>query len=327
MKAIFFLSRENFFLARDEVLSIFSSKNCKIIDRKLLILDISYNDIPKLKRLAYTRKVCRLLFSSAIKNIEKSLEKFDWNPVYRKDFCLRIKYLDNAERINDFDEKKLAGHIWRTVKKPKVNLENAKTKIELVFAGRKVFCCLEIYAQNEFFEERKAHKRPALHPISLHPKLARCLVNLSGVSSDEVILDPFCGTGGILIESSLMGIDSVGYDIDEDILNKCRKNLSFVKAKKVKLVCENSLKLKKKFDFIVTDLPYGKSTKRFDAEKFYREFILMLKRILNKKAVVVFPDNFEYDPLIRKTGLNILGEYSYYIHKTMSKRIVVVEKR
>ncbi len=48
-------------------------------------------------------------------------------------------------------------------------------------------------------EARKVTHRPFSLPISLHPKLARALVNLARVPMGGVLLDPFCGTGGILL--------------------------------------------------------------------------------------------------------------------------------
>ena len=62
-------------------------------------------------------------------------------------------------------------------------------------------------------------------PTSLHPQLARCCVNLTGIKKDETLLDPFCGTGGILIEAGLMGLNCIGGDISDWVLKKCRENI------------------------------------------------------------------------------------------------------
>ena len=45
-------------------------------------------------------------------------------------------------------------------------------------------------------------QRPAPHPdIALSPRLARTLVNLAGAVPGQTILDPFCGSGTILVEA------------------------------------------------------------------------------------------------------------------------------
>jgi tRNA (guanine10-N2)-dimethyltransferase len=50
------------------------------------------------------------------------------------------------------------------------------------------------------------------------------MINLSQVKEGSLLLDPFCGTGTILIEPSYLKINSVGVDIDVgvDISNTLR---------------------------------------------------------------------------------------------------------
>ena len=47
-----------------------------------------------------------------------------------------------------------------------------------------------------------------------YPQLAKSLMNISGVSAGGVILDPFSGSGTVLLESYLNGFRSVGCDIN-----------------------------------------------------------------------------------------------------------------
>lgn len=61
-------------------------------------------------------------------------------------------------------------------------------------------------------EARKVARRRFSLPISLHPKFARALVNLSRVPRDGTVLDPFCGTGGIVLEAGDMGFRAIGFD-------------------------------------------------------------------------------------------------------------------
>ncbi|NIP34812.1 MAG: methyltransferase domain-containing protein, partial [Thermoplasmata archaeon] len=67
--------------------------------------------------------------------------------------------------------------------------------------------------------------RPFSHPISLHPKYARAMVNLAKVPLGGRILDPFCGTGGVLIEAALLGYEPLGSDIDPRMVEGSRRNL------------------------------------------------------------------------------------------------------
>ena len=64
----------------------------------------------------------------------------------------------------------------------------------------------------------------------LPPKLARLMINLSGVSSEgNIILDPFCGSGTILMEAQLMGFTRlIGSDISEKAVNDTAVNLTWL---------------------------------------------------------------------------------------------------
>jgi len=80
----------------------------------------------------------------------------------------------------------------------------------------------------EEFRER-ATKRPVVSSeISLSPRLAKILVNLSQTSPDGVLLDPFCGSGTILIEAVLKGINCIGVDKRRQCITNTSRNLEWI---------------------------------------------------------------------------------------------------
>ena len=195
----------------------------------------------------------------------------------KRDFCLRVHNLDNNSSINkklidnksnkkdiikinnlkSFSERKLAGYIWDKLKNPKVSLQNPKTLIAVVIAKNKAYCGVLEYENNEDFESRKSHLSLFPHPSSLHPKIARALINLTGIKQNEILLDPFCGTGGFFIEAGLMNIKSVGYDINKVMAEGCIANLEHYKNNNYKIKIKDAADITDKFDCLVTDLPYG----------------------------------------------------------------------
>lgn len=315
MKKVFLLSKQNISLAAAEVLSLTNPKDHELYEN-MLILETDFNDF---SRLAYTRAVYDLLFIAYKHNFVEKMQKFEWQKIYKGDFCLRIF---NA----DLPEKELAGHIWNAVKDPKVNLKNPKTEVHIFKVSSKFFCCLLNQEIKQDFESRRAHLRPALLPTSMHPRLARALVNLTGVQSGQTLLDPFCGSGGILIEAALIGCNIIGYDIDPKILDKTELNLTHYNILDYTLKQQDALKIKNKFEFIATDLPYGINTPSTNLKELYLGFLKNLQRILKRKAVVVFPDFVNYKKLINKTKLKLIAEFDYYIHKSLTKKIVLLEK-
>ena len=72
-------------------------------------------------------------------------------------------------------------------------------------------------------------ERPFFKPVTLDPRLARLLVSLSftrGIPS--AVVDPFCGTGGIAIEASMLGLEVFASDLDSRMVEGTRTNLQWV---------------------------------------------------------------------------------------------------
>lgn len=311
MKSMFYLSGENIPLAKEEVLAVTNAKSFELKDR-LLILD-SKKDY---SNLAFTRSVCQLLFSCSKSDLEKKIKSFNWSKYYKKDFCVRIK---NRDR---FSEAELASFIWYRLKKPKVNLTNPSTSFHFFYHGSKVYCGLLKKQFRHDFSKRKPHLRPGFHPTSLSPKLSRALVNLSGVRRGT-ILDPFVGTGGILIEAALLNHKAKGSDISKNMIKRTKENLKKFRLK-ASLKVEDALNLKKmRVDAIVTDPPYG--LRSFISKKrssLYNDFIKTAYSILkpNSRLVIVSPTT------IKKQKFKSMKKIPVYVHKTLTRNVYVLKK-
>lgn len=389
MKYIFLLSGDYIDIAKEEALSLLDLKKVKLAG-KLLIAYL--NGIPlknQSKRLALTKNIYKFLFQCNTNDVEKSMKNFDWNSVYKDNFCIRVHFMDginnNSIKNNEIQknirattqkqvfrfpksyaflgsgssrdrskphaplsEKNLAKYIWRSVKRPKVELENPKTLIQLFMTKKKAYCGLLIFENKGDFEARKSHLRPFPSPSSLHPKLARALVNISGVKKDEILLDPFCGAGGFLIEAGLMNIKAIGCDINKIMTEGCKKNLKYFKINNCKLKTKNALDISNKFDCLVTDLPYGLNSnvvseyhkgnwklgrinKKIQKEgftedlgEFYLQFLKNLRKKIRKKAVIIFPSYVNYRSLLKKSRFKIEKEFSNYVHGSLTRKIVKV---
>ncbi len=170
------------------------------------------------------------------------------------------------------------------------------------------------------FAEREPKQRPGFHPTALKPKLARLLVNLSGAKKGDRILDPFCGCGAVLLEASMLGIKSVGIDLDMKALDRAKLNLRCYGAKGWKLKLGDATKIKGKFDAIVTDPPYGRSSKVLanSLKDLYSKFFDAVRKTTNK-AVVMLPSKIKID------GFKVLGKFDIYVHKSLTRRIWVLQ--
>ena len=317
-RLMFELSKDYLDISFAEVLALVQDEKAEKFENILVTKDSDHRKLAK--RLSMTKAIYDFLFSCDEKNLENCINNFEWNKVISNDFWVRLRH---SKRYKEAD---IADMIWDKLKKPKASIKSLN-QIVLIFVKNKVFCGKLLAEPVRDYNTRKPHMRPEHSPTSLPPKIARAMINLTGIKKGAII-DPFCGVGGILIENGLMGLTGVGYEIDEKTFHKCRKNLEHYKIKYFHLHNEDSLKLAKDFDYVVTDLPYGRSSKLFqDREELYENFLRLLDAHLRKKAVVMYPSDSKFREKIRKYNLILENEFSIYVHRTLTRKIAVISRR
>lgn len=316
---LFLLSKENIELSKSELIAALRLKKYSLEGHMLWTNEKI--DIKELDRLAYTKSCYKILFMTNEKNIEQDIDKFNWQRIYKSNYCVRFHY--KKDTVSTL-EKKYGSMIWHKLKNPKINLTKPKTKIVFI-KSKEIFCCTPLWRNTERFELRNPNYLPEFKPIVLKTRLARAVVNLTGAKKKETILDPMCGIGGLLIEAGKIGCKIKGYDIDPIAIYKCRKNLEHNKIKKFFLRRKDSTLLDEKIDYVVLDFPYGKNTKKQDLEILYTRFLKALKKILKKRAVILFPSFIGYKKIIKRSKFKIVQEHTVYVHKSLSRKIMVLE--
>ena len=74
--------------------------------------------------------------------------------------------------------------------------------------------------------KQRGTMKPAPHPdIAMSPRLARTLVNLADLRPGQTLLDPFCGSGTILIEAHAKSLRCLGLDSKSARVQQARENL------------------------------------------------------------------------------------------------------
>jgi SAM-dependent methyltransferase len=82
------------------------------------------------------------------------------------------------------------------------------------------------------FKERSRERPFVTSSISLSSRLARMLLNIASVSPGQIILDPFCGSGTILSEALLKGVDCIGIDRNHGSVERAKKNLAWLMGRR-----------------------------------------------------------------------------------------------
>lgn len=331
---IFLLSKENLELSRAEVKSIaielLAGKHIKD-DLNTSIYEFENLDaavlFKNLNRLAYTKKTFLLIHSSGRDNFLKSLKeaRFDYPSIIQlkpigKSFKIFIEELRGEPLKFEVSIDDLAGIvISRGIEK--INLNNPDMSFYCLLAEQSYFG-LRIWENKGRFEERKANKRPAPHPTSMNPKLARALVNLG--SAQKEVLDPFCGSGGILIEAGIIGLKVTGLDIDESMIRRANMNLNYFKVSNKKLLVKNAYDWTEQVECVVTDVPYGRSSKLgTELGSLIDSFLLKYKEITNK-MVLVAPEQHNISEKARANGWTVNQEFKIFVHGTLTRSIVVL---
>ncbi|MGM5484175.1 MAG: hypothetical protein ACQER9_04655 [Nanobdellota archaeon] len=219
------------------------------------------------------------------------------------------RFLEGLDKLSDKDALFL--------KEYKVNLKKPEVELALFRIKGRNILFRRIYINDKGFLNRDPKYRPGFHPGACKAKLARIMVNLSGNKS---IYDPFCGTGGIIIEGKLMGIDCNGSDIDKNMVDKANSNLEYYGLKRDVLI-KDALEFDKYMKCVVTEIPFGKST------CMDRNPSLMIKRFIDvqkniEKAVIIVPSGYKYD----FKDFKVVLDHNMYIHKSLNKRLLVLER-
>ena len=180
-------------------------------------------------------------------------------------------------------------------------------------------------------ETRTVTHRSFRLPISLHPKLARALVNLSRVPTGGLLADPFCGTGGIVLEAARIGLRPVAADVRRTMVVGARKSLRALGADAAFAVADagHSPWRPGSLDGVAADPPYGRaSSSRGEPilelyDRAFRSFATVLRP--GRCAAVVLPS----DEAVRvgEEHLELVERHTMRVHRSLVRNFCVYLRR
>lgn len=283
-------------------------------------------------RLAMCHQICWHLSTSSLDDALDAIGSSDIVDLipHGKTFSVRVKRIKKYSP--QVDTQKLAKQIADLVAREiefKVDLVNPD--IEIICALSEDQCVAGMLAtkvdRTQLFKRRPT-SRVAFHPSTLTPPLARCMVNLARTPRGGVLLDPFCGMGGILIEAGLIGAKPVGIDVDPKMIDGSRKNLEEAGVADFELIPGDAQRLPDmEVDAIATDPPYGRqaTTHGVPLEKLYEKALAEMEKVLKKKSYlcITSPSTVEIENIATDAGLKLVERHEQRVHKGLTRLIYV----
>jgi tRNA (guanine10-N2)-dimethyltransferase len=206
-----------------------------------------------------------------------------------------------------------------------VSLNNPETEYRAILSEDKCYFGKVIFSINRSgYDARNPGKRDFFHPGVMMPRMARTLANIACVQKGDRVLDPFCGTGGILIEANLLGATAIGTDFDPVMIQGSQQNStesSLMLADATGLPFQDH-----SIDSVVTDLPYGQSVciKKADTmDNLYSDSLDEISRVLKRgrRAVVVTHKDISG---IARQYMTIHQQHEQRVHKSLTRRVLVL---
>jgi len=210
-----------------------------------------------------------------------------------------------------------------------VDLHDPASDIRIVFSGKVHVGRVLASVNRTSFERRKNRNMPFVYPASLHPKYARAMVNLTEIGTGGRLLDPFCGTGAIVAESSLVGLKALGTDFSESMIGGTDLNLKHLGLKAITRVCDvgEIASVVGSVDGIATDPPYGRatSTKGESIPALYRRAFSAFADVLGRgrKVVVAVPDLSLLDDI---ESFRMVQKHPLWVHRSLTRNFCVLER-
>jgi len=320
MKLLFELSGENPTLPFAELTCVGT-----ILEERLQVAVVNCHHPEKARRLAMTQVVLEYLGECepgipAFKNLLKEL-----SITSTCTFAGRAKKVHGGcNEHNPSSQQEFERVIGDMISGP-VSLNNPETEYRAILSEDKCYFGRVLFSINRSgYDARNPGKRDFFHPGVMMPRMARTLANIAGVQTRDQVLDPFCGTGGILLEAELLGATPIGSDFDPLMVKGSRQNVlnaSLMLADATQLPFQDH-----SIDSVVTDLPYGQSVciKKADTmDNLYANALDEIARVLKsgRRAVVVTHKDIS---AIARQHMTVLEKHEQRVHKSLTRRVLVL---
>lgn len=240
--------------------------------------------------------------------------------------CTRLNVDHDADIVGEVERRLGAALDARGT----VDLDDPERVVRVLLDREAVVGLDRATVDRSAYEARHVEARPHFSPVSLHPRLARALVNLARVGPGDRVWDPFVGTGGVALEAALVGCRVTASDLDPEMVAGTRKTLdrfdvdATLATGDVGEIAEGMDPV----DAVVTDPPYGRAstTDREGIDALYQRFLDASAALLSPgdRLVCVVPDPEKAD--LAPAALALRETHAWYVHASLTRHVLVFER-
>jgi len=207
-----------------------------------------------------------------------------------------------------------------------VDLDAPDHELRAVFAGDTCALGWLVAASVRDYGDRRPTDRPFFQPGSMAPLLARALVNLAGARPGATVLDPMCGTGGLLLEAGLVGATPLGADAQAKMVRGTRENLAahledfgLFRADATRLPLRDGA-----VDAAVFDAPYGRQSavERHDLADLVGGALTEARRVAPRAVVV---GDRSWADAASDAGWAVESRFERRVHRSLTRHVLVLE--
>ncbi len=186
------------------------------------------------------------------------------------------------------------------------------------------------------FGTRAPTDKPFFQPGSMDPLLARAIANMAGARPGATILDPMCGTGGVLVEAGLLGADVVGTDAQAKMAEGARTNLAhYLEVPSPIGVDRGSWHVGRgdatrlpladgAVDGVVFDAPYGRQSKieTHGLDDLVSGALAEARRVADRAVVVA---DRSWAPAAREAGWEVDAAFERRVHRSLTRYVLILD--
>ena len=285
-------------------------------------------DPERLRTLAYTLRVSRLVGRGEA-TVESARALLEDAPLDR-DGTVAVRARD-VRRTTDIDtqraERRLGGVL--TDRGYTVDLDAPDNELRALFADDSCTVGWLAAESQRGFGSRAPTEKPFFQPGSMGPLFARALANIAGARPGSVVLDPMCGTGGILVEAGLVGARVVGFDAQSKMARGAATNLAHYldgesgskfatgRADATHLPLADDA-----VDGVVFDAPYGRQSKiEGDLHEVVRGALAEANRVAPRTVIV---GDRPWTDAARAAGWEVEETFERRVHRSLTRHIAVL---